>query len=325
MTATKAPSGDEHDSAWKAALHSYLSSFFEFFFPEFYSQIDWSRRPRFHDRELAALAPKSRGRKGAGKRLVDLLAELRRVDSTPLLVLVHIEVQASRTEDFAKRLFFYHARILESYQKPLTTIAVLADRQPSWRPNSYTSEFWRTSIRFDFPMIKLQDYKDRIRKLESSTNPFALLVVATLYAQTASPDSPQRLERKFDLVKKMYESGMSRTQIVDFFRLVDHVMSLSPSLEREFHLKLEKYEEESVMPINLLSSIERRAMEKGLEKGLEKGRKEASLKAIRVVLEVRFACLPSNFLKQLSSMDADKLESLLPQAATIDSLDDFIF
>lgn len=158
-------------------------------------------------------------------------------------------------------------------------------------------------------------------ELESSTNPFALLVAATLHAQAASPDSTQRLERKFDLVKKMYESGMSRTQIVDFFRLVDHVMSLSPSLEREFHLKLEKYEEESVMPINLLSSIERRAM----EKGLEKGRKEASLKAIRVVLEVRFERLPSNFLKQLSSMDAEKLESLLPQAATIDSLDDFIF
>lgn len=118
MTTTKGSPRDDHDSAWKAALLHYLPRFSRFFFPELFLRIDWSKRPRFKDRELQSIAPKMRGRKSSGKRLVDLLVELRWKDGESFWVLVHIEVQAQKIEFLAKRLFFYHARIVELYDKP---------------------------------------------------------------------------------------------------------------------------------------------------------------------------------------------------------------
>ena len=58
MSKAKTSPRDDHDSAWKAALLSYLPRFFEFFFPELFLKTDWSKRPKFKDRELQALAPK---------------------------------------------------------------------------------------------------------------------------------------------------------------------------------------------------------------------------------------------------------------------------
>lgn len=179
-----------------------------------------------------------------------------------MLVMVHIEVQATKSEDLVERLFFYYTRIFESYRKPVTTLVILADRNSSWRPNHLESVFAGTSVRFDFPVVKLLDYKSRLAELESSKNIFALLTAATLHAQARGSNSPERMARKFRLTSRLYELGLGRTQIVDFFRIIDHVLTLSPRLDREFLLELEKYEEENVMSIKLLSNIERRAMEK---------------------------------------------------------------
>ncbi|MBX3169390.1 MAG: transposase [Candidatus Eremiobacteraeota bacterium] len=260
----------DHDSAWKAALLVYLPKFFEFFFPELHARIDWSKKARFLDRELQALAPKSRGR--TGKRLVDLLVELRWLaDDSPLLVLVHIEVQAQKVSDLAERLFFYHVRITEVHRKKLCTLVILADQHPAWRPGRYYQEFAGSSVDFKFPVIKLLDFLPRLEELESSSNPFALLVAATLHGHACRPDSKERLERKFNLLEKLYALKLSRREIVDFLIMVDHCLVLSPSLQRELDRRVEKLEKMKMMP--LLSNRERRALRKGREEERARTRK----------------------------------------------------
>jgi hypothetical protein len=44
-----------YDLPWKAALTHALQAFMAFFFEELSIQIDWSRRPRFRDKELATI------------------------------------------------------------------------------------------------------------------------------------------------------------------------------------------------------------------------------------------------------------------------------
>lgn len=83
---------NEHDSAWKRVLLKHLPAFFELFFPSLGEKVDWSRRPRFLDKELQTIAP-SLGKRG-GRRTVDLLVELHWREQGPMLVLVHIEVQS---------------------------------------------------------------------------------------------------------------------------------------------------------------------------------------------------------------------------------------
>ena len=58
-------SRSEQDSAWKDVLTDFFPEFIEFFFPEIYAEIDWSRGHQFLDKELAKIA---RGYK-TGRRL----------------------------------------------------------------------------------------------------------------------------------------------------------------------------------------------------------------------------------------------------------------
>ena len=44
-----------YDLPWKAALTHAFHAFMDFFFPELATQINWSRRPRFRDKELAGI------------------------------------------------------------------------------------------------------------------------------------------------------------------------------------------------------------------------------------------------------------------------------
>jgi hypothetical protein len=44
-----------YDSPWKVALTQAFRAFIEFFFAEICAQIDWSKRPRFCDKELAQI------------------------------------------------------------------------------------------------------------------------------------------------------------------------------------------------------------------------------------------------------------------------------
>lgn len=55
-------------------------------------------------------------------------------DGEEAWVLVHIEVQEGVEQAFAKRMYVYNYRIFDRYDKRVVSLAVLADRQPAWRP-----------------------------------------------------------------------------------------------------------------------------------------------------------------------------------------------
>ena len=78
---------DDYDSPWKEGLVKYLPRFFEFFFPDIFTDVDWSRRTRFRDTALQAVAPRKGANKKAGPRVVDALVELHRKSGGRALVL----------------------------------------------------------------------------------------------------------------------------------------------------------------------------------------------------------------------------------------------
>lgn len=62
-----------------------------------------------------------------GKRLADVLVKVWRKDGRESWLLIHIEVQGRPEEGFAERLFVYHYRIFDRYNRQVVTLAVLAD------------------------------------------------------------------------------------------------------------------------------------------------------------------------------------------------------
>ena len=88
--------------------------------------------------------------------------------------MVHVEVQGSHDKTFAKRMFTYFYRILDKYDRPITALAILTDKNKSFHPTFYKYEFLETSVLYKFKTYKALDAD--IQELEKSDNPFASVI-----------------------------------------------------------------------------------------------------------------------------------------------------
>ncbi len=68
-------------------------------------------------------------------------------------------------------------------------------------------------------------------------------------------DREARKVYKLALIKRLYEQGFSKQDIINLYNLIDWMMTLSKDLEREFQQKLTQYEEEKKM--RYITSMER--------------------------------------------------------------------
>jgi hypothetical protein len=307
---TSLPEFSDYDSPWKEALEHYFPQALEFLFPQIHSEIDWERGWEFLDKELQQVVRDAE----LGRRLVDKLVKVWQQDGRETWVLIHLEVQGTVETNFAERMFVYHYRLRDRYNLPVVTLAVLADKRLSWRPEGYSDSLWGCKVTLNFPIVKLLDYETQISELERSPNPFAIIVVAHLQAQATDQDSEDRLQWKLRLVKRLYERGYDREDILELFRFIDWVMALPSELEKQFDDELSAFEEERQMPY--VTSVERRAT---LQATL-KTRQDSIIDA----LEVRFGSLPEAVVNQVIQLnDVDQLQALFKQAILVDSIDAF--
>ena len=176
--------------------------------------------------------------------------------------------------DFALRMFTTNYRIFDRYQKPVVSLAVLGDDRPEWRPQSYGWTIWGCRAGIRFPSVKLWDYNERWEELEAAAvaNPFAVVVMAHLRTKATRKDPPSRYREKLGLIRRLYESGYERHEVVGVLRFVDWVMALPEALDDQLTEEVEALEAEKKM--EYVTSFERVGMRKGLEQGLEQGREQ---------------------------------------------------
>lgn len=225
-----------------------------------------------------------------------------------LWLLVHIEVQAKAEANFAERMLVYHLRIFDRFHSHATSLAILCDGNARWRPQQYYFGNPDTELTFRFGMVKLLDYRDRSVELEHDRNPFAVVVMAHLKAQATQRDSPQRKESKLSLIRRLYEQGYERREILNLFRFIDWVMILPKGLEREFWQELKAYEEERRMPY--ISSVERMGFEQGLEQGLEQGVQQEARSLVLRLLTRKVGTLSESVKAQVNALAITQLEAL---------------
>ncbi len=298
------------DTPWKEALERYFPEFLQFFFPWIYNDIDWTKGCEFLDKELQQIVRDAE----RGRRLVDKLVKVWRCNGEETWVLVHLEIQGQWEIAFPKRMYIYHYRIEDRYDRPVVSLAVLTDDDISWRPNRYTSKLWRCRVSLKFPIVKLLDYESRWNDLEQNTNPFAIVVMAHLKAKATRQDAQTRLQWKKLLAKNLYQRGYSRQDILELLRFIDWLLVLPDKLELEFEQTLKEVTEETKMPY--LATFERRAMRK------------ASLQTAREyvidVLKIRLESVPDEINDRIHQIeDLVILKQLLLQASVVDSIEAF--
>ena len=167
---------DDLDSPWKEALEHFLESFLALCFPEVHAGVDWTRGYQSLDKELQKITSDA----AVGKRLADKLFKVWRADGKEAWLLIHVEVQGQPERKFAARMFKYYHRILDRYDRPVVSLAVLCDERRSWRPDRFVYNNLGCDLDFRFPMVKLIDYRRDEAALEQSANPFAAVILAQL-------------------------------------------------------------------------------------------------------------------------------------------------
>lgn len=98
-----------------------------------------------------------------------------------------------------------------------------------------------------FPVVKLLDYEGREEELETSDNPFALLVLAYIKALATKKEPESRFHWKFHVYKLLYERGHTKEDILELTRFIDWMMALPEALEHQFEDAISQYEEEQKM------------------------------------------------------------------------------
>jgi hypothetical protein len=248
---------DDYDSPWKEGMELYFKELMQFFFPGIAREIAWDKGYQFLDKELQQVVRDAE----IGRKHADKLVRVWSLQDEPFHVMIHIEVQSDKDRDFPRRMYIYNYRIFDKSYRPVTSLAILADEVSSWRPDVYTSEQWGCKINFEFPMVKLIDYADKIDDLLDQTNPFAIITAAHLKTKATKDDPQERYTWKWTITRALYEKGFSSKDILALYRLVDWLMMLPDDLTEQFTQNLIAYEEENKMPY--VTSAERIGMDKG--------------------------------------------------------------
>ncbi|MBI3946353.1 MAG: cytosolic protein, partial [Armatimonadetes bacterium] len=240
------------------------------------------------------------------RRVVDKLARVHLKEGGETWVLVHVEVQGRREEEFPKRLYQYHYRLLDKDDRPVATFAVLADPGARWRPRRFHQEVLGCAVSLRFPAVKLLDFRRRWQELEESDNPAAVVTMAHLMTQETARDPARRLAGKLWMVRRLQQIGLSLAARQELFRLVDWLMALPVDLQLEFDEEIARDEEEGKMPY--VTSFERRAMEKGRLEGRLEGRQEGQALLLVAVLEHKFGALPEDYRLRVAEADQETLQ-----------------
>ena len=191
------------------------------------------------------------------------MIEVELIDGNRCCILVHLEVQVAKHEDFSKRMFIYRYRLRDCYDQPIASMAILLDDDPSWRPCSYSENLWDSEISMRFPVIKLIDYNEQIQTLEQSTNPFAIIILAQLTA-LKKQEVELKLASKLQITRKLYNSGFNNKEIIELFRFIDWIISLPKESEIKYMRNLAKLEKEEFGK-NFICPAEQIWMEQGIE------------------------------------------------------------
>ncbi len=178
------------------------------------------------DPELQLIAPADQ----AGTERVAKLVQVWHRDGTPSLVLVHGAIQRQREGDVAERMFCSHARLFARERLPVVSLAVLGDKNPSWRPDHLGAARWGCDRHLRFPAVNVRD-RDA-GDLVATPNPVALLTLLHRAAQELRGQPAEQLRRTVARERARVQQGSTASAVRILLRLMAYLLRRDPTLAR---------------------------------------------------------------------------------------------
>ncbi len=289
------------DSPWKTVLRRFFPEAITFFFPDIANLIDWQKPPVFLDKEFVRLTPNAK----IGKRYADQLVKVQLKRRQTLILLLHIEIQASKERCFEERMLVYALRIFDHFHQLPCSLAILCDSISDWRPHHHALVSPSSRLDFEFTASKLLDYQSQWADLEANPNPFAVVVMAHLKAQALKQKGPELRHWKFLLVRSLYERGYNRAQILDLFKFIDWIIVLPTALNNSFWNDLKTYEEEKKMAY--ITSVEKIGFKRGKQAGKQAGRQETQRS---IILSMLAEGIPLETIARVTQLSIEQIQAI---------------
>ncbi|HMH23043.1 MAG TPA: hypothetical protein VK563_14765 [Puia sp.] len=198
-----------NDTLWKGILEDLFADFLRFFYVHADKIFDMDKGFEFLDKELDQLYP---GADIKHPKFVDKLVKAYKKDGTEEWLLIHIEVQGYRDKTFGRRMFTYFYRLLDRFDREVSSIAIFIDNDINYHPDKYEYKFLGTSNTFQFDSYKVKG-KD-VAELQNSDNPFAIVILTVLIALQKRDRQPEDLLRlSVDLARRLFKKGFSRKKV----------------------------------------------------------------------------------------------------------------
>jgi hypothetical protein len=298
------------DSPWKKLIEQYFEQFMAFFFSDIHAMIDWTQGYEFLDQEFQQIVRDAE----LGKRLADKLVKAWEKNGEPAIIYIHIEVQGQYDDSFEQRMYVYNYRTYDRFFQPIISVAILGDSSPNWQPRCFGYEKGECRLSFQFPTIKLLDYKERETELKQSQNPFATVVRIHLKGLETRENPTRRFYWKKELTKALYEANYSPKEILELFHFMDWMLRLPEELANQFDVFVTEYEENK--KVEYVTHIERKAV----DKGLAKGRAEMLIR----LLEEKFGLVNEEVQEAVYQMDENRLVECAKRLFTAPTLAEVI-
>ncbi|MEL6319613.1 MAG: Rpn family recombination-promoting nuclease/putative transposase [Cyanobacteria bacterium J06626_14] len=304
----------DHDQLFKELLSNFFLEFLELFLPELASTIE-RKTIRFLPQEY--FVDLTLGE----KKIIDLLVEVQQAGED-MAFLVHLEAQSSSEPDFARRMFFYFARLYQKYRQRVYPIVVFSFDKPYRKePHQHKVEFPNIKVlEFNFTSIQLNrlNWRDFLHQ----PNPVAAALMSKM--QIAPEDRP-KVKAECLRVLTTLQLNPARMELISGF--VDTYLRLNESEEAEFEAELDKIgasEREEIMQI--VTTWMERGIEQGKQEGREEGREEGSLLEARSLVQRLLprlvGALPASIEHQIEALSLPQLEALAEALLDFSSLSD---
>jgi predicted transposase YdaD len=164
----------DHDRLFKELLSTFFLEFLELFLPQVAREIEPDSVKFLPQEYFVDLT--------AGEtKIIDLLAQVR-LAGQDVGFLIHLEAQSSSKANFARRMFFYFARLHQKYLQPIYPIVLFSFDEPyREEPNRYSVEFDDLKV-MEFNFFTIQLNRLNWRDFLNRRNPVAAALMAKMRA-----------------------------------------------------------------------------------------------------------------------------------------------
>lgn len=276
----------DHDQLFKELLSTFFIEFVELFLPEVAALMERDSITFLPQEYFTDLITGDR-------KIIDLIAKVR-FQGQDAFFIIHLENQSFSEAEFARRMFFYFAKLHQEYLLPIYPVVIFSFDKPQ-RPESTNYKVSLANLEvlnFNFTSIQLNQLS--WRDFLNQQNPIAAALMAKMKIQPI--DRPKVKAECLRLLATL-KLDLARTRLISGF--VDTYLTLNTTEEQTFQTELDRMglnKEEKVMEI--VTSWMRTGM-----------RNEAEKLVLRQ-LNRRFGPIEAELEQRIQALSIDRVEDL---------------